>query len=432
MRIEVFPSASGDCLLITSSDDKRLLCDAGLPAAYDDFIATPLAELRAQQKPIDVAYVSHIDRDHIGGVLRMLDHEVKWRAFDHMKNKKKKFKKPRMPRPPEVREIWHNAFLEDIAKTESVELGSALTASANALAALNAGGLGDQHLVRQAAEVGMLALSVGDAIEVNWRIGADQLDIPLNRDFDGLLMVARPDRPIQLGSLTITVLGPTAKQLEKLREDWITWLRKSETHLANLRRAHKRDVEDLRSGTPPLDIARLTQEMALAVEKDVTPPNLASLVLLVEENNRRVLLTGDAGDESLLEYFEAAGLMDADGRLEVDVLKVPHHGANNSFSDEFVERVRAANYVFCGDGEHNNPEPDVVEGYLRAVKANPLPNGGTTQFWFNWSASRASKHLALWKEVEGMFKVGSPANVKRRSLGISETRLTLGLAGETN
>ena len=55
--------------------------------------------------------------------------------------------------------------------------------------------------------------------------------------------------------------------------------------------------------------------------------------------------------------------MDADGRLEVDVLKVPHHGANNSFSDAFVERVRAANYVFCGDGEHHNPEPEVVQGY---------------------------------------------------------------------
>ena len=67
----------------------------------------------------------------------------------------------------------------------------------------------------------------------------------------------------------------------------------------------------MRSGLSPLDVARLSQEMALAIEKDVTPPNLASLVLLVEENGRRVLLTGDAGDESLLEYFEAAGLMDA-------------------------------------------------------------------------------------------------------------------------
>jgi hypothetical protein len=164
--------------------------------------------------------------------------------------------------------------------------------------------------------------------------------------------------------------------------------------------------------------------MALAIEKDVTPPNLASLVLLVEENGSRVLLTGDAGDESLLEYFEAAGLMDADGRLEVGVLKVPHHGADNGFSDEFVERVRAANYVFRGDGEHHNPEPDVVEGYLRAVQAKPLGNG-PIQFWFNWSASRATKHLALWKEIEGKFKAGTCPRTSNDGLLEKTTRASL-------
>lgn len=424
MIIEIFPSASGDCVLVTSSDDKRLLCDAGLPAAYEDFIAKPLAELRKQQKAIDVAYVSHIDRDHIGGVLRMLDHEVKWRVFEHMQSKGRTFKKPKVPRPPEVREIWHNAFLEDISKTEDVQLGAALAISANALTGLNAAGLGDKAMAWRAAEVEMLALSVGDAIEVNWRIGKDQLGIPLNPAFAGALMVARPDLPIPLGSLTITVLGPTAEQLEELRKDWITWLRKSKTQLARLKARHKRDVEDLRSGVSPLDVARQSQEIALAVEKDLTPPNLASLVLLVEENGRRVLLTGDAGDETLLGYLEAAELMDDEGRIEVDVLKVPHHGADNSFSEEFVSRVRARNYIFCGDGEHHNPEPDVVQGYLDAVAANPLGNGGVTQFWFNWSAARAEQHLDLWKEIEGKFKPAR-ANVKRRSLGKTDSRLTL-------
>ena len=227
MRIEVFPSASGDCVLITSNDNKRLLADAGLPDAFDDFIAPSLAELRTQQKDIDVAYISHVDRDHLGGVLRMLDHEVKWRVFEHMRSMNRRFKQPNVPRPPEVREIWHNAFLEDIAKTEAMQLGSALAASANALAGLNAAGLGDVAMAQRAAAVEMLALSVGDAIEVNWRIGADQLDIPLNRDFGGKMMVARPAQPIRLGSLTITVLGPTAKQLEELRKDWIGWLKKA-------------------------------------------------------------------------------------------------------------------------------------------------------------------------------------------------------------
>lgn len=426
MKIEIFPSASGDCVLVTSKDGKRLLADAGLPAAYDDFIASPLAALRKQNLAIDVAYVSHIDRDHIGGILRMLDHEMQWRVFEHMKKKKKTFKEPKVPRPPQVKEIWHNAFLEEIGKTEDIQLGAALAASANALAGLKAANLGDADMAARAAEVEMLALSVGDAIEVNWRVGADQLDIPLNKPFNGKFMVARPDKPIKLGSLKITVLGPTAKQLKELRKDWIAWLKKNKKERDRLREKHKRNVEDLRSGLSPLDVARHAQEVALAIEKDVTPPNLASLVLLVEEDGKRLLLTGDAGDESLLEYFEAAGLLDVNGRLEVDVLKVPHHGAHNSFSPKFAESVRAANYIFCGDGEHDNPEPTVVEGYLRAAKARPLSTGGSTQFWFNWSGARAIDFKKHWKEVEALF-VPATAKIKRQSLGKNDKRLTLQL-----
>jgi len=429
MKLEIFPSASGDCLLITSADGRTLLADAGLPTAYDDFIAAPLAKMRDKGTAIDVAYVSHIDRDHIGGILRMLDHEMKWRVYEHMTCKGRQFKKPDVPRPPQISQIWHNAFLETIAETEAIQLGSALATSAGALAALNAAALGDPRQAALAAEVEMLALSVGDAIEVNWRIGADQLDIPLNPDFGGNFMVARPAGPIHLGSLTVTVLGPTAKQLKELRKEWIIWLRKSNDYVKKLRKQHDRDVDDLRSGMAPLDIARRTRELVLTIEKDVTPPNLASLVLLVEENGSRALLTGDAGDASLLEYFDNAGLMDPEGRLEIDVLKVPHHGAHNSYSSEFAERVRARHYVFCGDGEHHNPEPEVVAGYLAAIENSPLAAGGETTFWFNWSRTRATKHHDLWEEVEGMFKSGkAPPGVKRRSIRKNQKRLVLALA----
>ncbi|HYN46221.1 MAG TPA: hypothetical protein VES64_05980, partial [Allosphingosinicella sp.] len=190
----------------------------------------------------------------------------------------------------------------------------------------------------------------------------------------------------------------------------------------------KRDAENMAAGTSPLDLASLSHEFALAIEKDVTPPNLASLVLLVEEKRKRVLLTGDAGDESLIEYFEAAGLFGADKRLEVDVLKVPHHGAENSYSDDFADRVRAQHLIFCGDGEHHNPEPDVVKGYLRTIKARPLSGGRTTTFWFNWSGARAAEHLDLWNEVEDQFKPGAiPGTIKRKSLGKGASRLTLSL-----
>jgi beta-lactamase superfamily II metal-dependent hydrolase len=429
MKVEIFPSASGDCLLVTSSDDRRLLADAGLPKAYDDFIAAPLAKLRTAGKTIDVAYVSHIDQDHIGGMLRLLTHEVAWRAFDHSQAHGGRLGRPKMPRPPAIGQLWHNAFLEDIERTQQVDLGTALASSAGVLSGLNAAALGGREAQLIASETRMLALSVGEAIEVNWRVGPDQLNIPLNPDFGGKLMTARPGTPITLGSLTITVLGPTAKQLRELRTEWIAWLTKSKKRIEELRKAHQRDADAIGSSATALDLASLSRDIALAVEKDVTPPNLASLVLLVEEAGKRLLLTGDAGDESLLEYLKAANLLDAAGKIEVDVLKVPHHGAHNSYSPKFASSVRAGNLIFCGDGEHHNPEPEVVKGYIEAIKSAPLSGGRTTTFWFNWSTARATEFLDLWQEIEGLFDAAaSAAKIRRRSLRKNEARMKIAIA----
>lgn len=429
MKIDIFPSGSGDCLLVTSRDGRRLLADAGMPDAYDAFIAKPLSRLREAGEKIDVAYVSHIDRDHIGGVLRLLDDEVKWRAFEHSQSRGGRLRQPKVPRPPAVEQIWHNAFLEDIERTEAVDIGAALASSAGILSGLNAA-LSDPAAASLADAVRMLSLSVGDAIEVNWRIGAEQLDIPLNPDFGGELMTARADVPISVGSLTIRVLGPTATQLREFRRDWIEWLRRSQDQIDRLKRRHQRDADAIGTAVSPLALAELSREFALAVEKDVTPPNLASLVLLVEEDDgRRLLLTGDAGDKSLLDYLEASHMLDAEGLMEVDVLKVPHHGAHNSYSDAFVRQVRAQHYIFCGDGEHHNPEPDVVAGYIDAVRAAPLGGGRKAIFWFNWSSVRATNFKDHWDEVEALFnRQGVAKVIKRRSLRKRETSMTLELA----
>jgi len=428
MKIEIFPSASGDCMLITSADDKRLLADGGLPTAYTKYIAKPMAELREEGKRIDVAYVSHIDRDHIGGILRMLDYEMKWRAYDVSQAKGSRLRKPKVPRPPDIGEIWHNAFLEKIQATNAINLENALHQSAQALSGLNAGTFGTAESAALAAHTEMLALSVGDAIEVNWRIGSDQLDIPLNPTTDGDLMLAQPDEAIELGDLKITVLGPTNKEMRELRKTWNDWVAEKQDYLERLRKQHERDRNKIDTSDVASAVTVLANQFALSIEKDVTPPNLASMVLLVQEGDRRILLTGDAGDESLLGYLENANLFDDDRVIRVDALKVPHHGADNSFSEKFAERVRADNYIFCGDGHHHNPEPRVVKGYLKAAAKNPPDTRRNVNFWFNWSRKRAHKFKPLWDELEAMFDDPDlPSFIKRKSLGERQTRLTFTL-----
>ncbi len=59
--------------------------------------------------------------------------------------------------------------------------------------------------------------------------------------------------------------------------------------------------------------------------------NNNSLVFVATINNNKVLFTGDMEEEEEMQIF--------DSKLNVDILKVPHHGSNSSMSDYFIERV---------------------------------------------------------------------------------------------
>ena len=165
---------------------------------------------------------------------------------------------------------------------------------------------------------------------------------------------------------------------------------------------------------PLADILQAARESALAFagNQTVTPPNLASIVMLVKDGDRSILLTGDADDTSIVEGLSAVGLLDQEGRMAVDVFKVPHHGAHNSYSDALARTVSARHYLFCGDGSHSNPEPDVIRGYVQVLfegrdgQGPALAPNQRVKFWYNCSEKLAdrAKNKKHWTKVEKQLK----------------------------
>jgi hypothetical protein len=104
----------------------------------------------------------------------------------------------------------------------------------------------------------------------------------------------------------------------------------------------------------------------LAAFTDSSVANLSSLVVLAEVGKKRILLTGDARGDKVLEGLELAGLLKADGKstMHVDVFKVPHHGSDRNADPILFRRVTADHYVFSGDGEHGNPERATLQMLL--------------------------------------------------------------------
>jgi hypothetical protein len=75
-------------------------------------------------------------------------------------------------------------------------------------------------------------------------------------------------------------------------------------------------------------------------------------------------------------------------------------------SDEFVRRVTADHYVFCGNGGHGNPQPSVVETYFRSRRGSADQRAVTEAgqdadreftFWFSTNSSQISGRVSRGK-----------------------------------
>ncbi len=367
MKLRIFQSEHGDCLLL-QGDGHNILCDGGLYRSMKKHVRRPLADLvKDNGGALDAIYVSHLDQDHISGVLQLLRDAVDWRVYDfHQANGDSDVREPKIPRPPEIKGLWHNSFRDQVGDNAG-EIGDLLAAAAPVLRAS-----GIDEFVHEAHEIGNVAASIREALEVSRYAKPDFLDIPVNilpgeAGPGKLLFRTDTPRTFSVGPLQFTLVGPSKTALEDLKEGWNNWLdsQQGDKGVKSVKERIKDQLERFAAGQfagSPFD---LYDWNGIKAFNGVTAPNVASLVFMVEENGSRVLLTGDAQHEKLLEDLEATGFLN-DGHCHLNALKVMHHGSEKNTDEDFAKIVSADHYVFCGNGSNGNPEPEVIEIYYES------------------------------------------------------------------
>lgn len=342
--LDVRRARKGDCMLLHfgSADQPALaLIDGGPASVYEPHLKPRIEAIRKKRGlgehdplPVDLLMVSHVDDDHIRGILDLTKEE----------RERKDAQRALML---QVLSFWHNSFDAVIAHNTSplAAVGGDFGAAANGDELPGDAVASVEDESEESAEVVRGALEVLASIPQGFQLRGDAevLEYPLNPEFDGELIMAREnDAPVEMGGgLSLTIVGPMRKELDDLRKKHVAWLRELE-----------------KEGKTPAS--------ALAAYVDKSVPNLSSIVVLAQVENRRMLLTGDARGDKILLGLELAGLVQPGGTLEVDLLKVPHHGSAANLDDDFFERVIARHYVFSGDGEHGNPERESLEMLFRA------------------------------------------------------------------
>jgi Metallo-beta-lactamase superfamily len=322
ISIEVLPAAYGDAIWIECAREDRpwrMVVDGGPPEAAGALEARVDA-LPPGERVLDAVVVSHIDSDHIGGMLPLLARE-----------------------DLEVGDVWFNALpqlpREDEALTRSVSEGE-------------------------------------DLVELLTGVGRSK-PLPWNRVTDGKAVATPGDRTFcelaepYPGGPRVTLLSPTPKRLRALRLVWDE----------ALMRLYRGEPEEVEAPAPlePLGDLRALAETHTA--NDTSRPNGSSIAFLLEHRGASCLLGADAFPTVLGGALWALANARGGRPVEVDAVKLPHHGSQKNVSEKLLTVVSSQQFLISTNGEHFGHPDDVA--LARAVTAG----GPGTKLCFNYPAN---------------------------------------------
>jgi hypothetical protein len=351
LRFEMLPAEHGDCLLVEYGEGAtprhRVLFDAGPETAYPA-IRRRLLRLPATGTPrrrkIDLLVVTHVDGDHIEGVVKLLqDEEVGIAPAD----------------------VWFNDW--------------------NHLA-----GLGERKVPeRLGPEQGEFLGALLDEKGIAWNgaFGGDRVMVPPEED-EPLPRWCGP------GGLVLTVLSPTLRTLVVLRRKW-----KKAIEAAGFRPGGRQDAlaqfaerRWARAPSPP----RLGDEGRRST-LDSSEANGSSIAVLAEFGGRSLLLSGDAFPDVLRASIERLARqrgLPSDEPFAVDVFKLAHHGSTRNMTPQLMDAVAASAYAVSSSGarfRHPDREAlDLVVGGHRGA--------GEPTLLFNY----ASRFTEVWRDRPGV------------------------------
>jgi beta-lactamase superfamily II metal-dependent hydrolase len=309
-EITLLPARQGDAIWVRwgeEDDPHQMMIDMGTEE-IGDRIREKIEALPADRRKFDLLVVSHVDRDHIGGVLTCLADAA--------------------PVPGlAIEDVWFNGF-------QHLKGGSVKPADTD----------------RSGVET--MGAAQGE------RLSSWLRKQVWNREFDGAPVQRVPGEAPQAvtlhDGLQITILGPTPARLEAFVDRWET-----EVEIA-LKKGTLTEVspglESLGSKHPPVleEVGDLEFLAETEGKSDNSKANGSSIVMLLEYQDHKILLSGDAFSDDLVDGIKAVS---GDGPLELDAFKLPHHCSQKNVFRSLVEAVDCQRWLVSTDGtQHRHPD----------------------------------------------------------------------------
>lgn len=103
--------------------------------------------------------------------------------------------------------------------------------------------------------------------------------------------------------------------------------------------------------------------------KDTSPNNRASVIMEVAYKGQKLLFTGDAWAEDILQVV---------GNSSYDFIKLSHHGSVRNLSEEWSGKIKCQTYMICADGS-THPDKQTIAKLLKWN--DEITIYGSTDWW---------------------------------------------------
>ncbi|WP_338357460.1 MBL fold metallo-hydrolase [Yeosuana marina] len=337
--IKFYPALNGDSILIRV-DDYVMLIDGGYVNTFNKFIKPELIEINSKGGYVNHIVVTHIDKDHISGIIKLLEENNK-SSFIGIKN------------------VWHNSFKHikqfnpDIKfsgksvrelKTD-YKLREERTDAVNDISAIQ----------------GSTLASVLFECNFNW-----------NTEFDGKAISVDNKKTINLtDEISLKLLSPSREKLSALNLDWKKELYSkgysttedleefSEIAFESLI-AMQKEQKLLRKKNVSVSSLNIEELANSAFFEDITSANGSSIAFIIEHKKKKLLFLADAHPSVIIDNLKLH-YKKQDYPLYFDIIKISHHGSHKNTSLELLKLITSQKYVFSTNGKiHNHPDKETI------------------------------------------------------------------------
>ena len=346
IQIKMFPAKNGDSFLIKAGDlpNSHILIDGGFNDTYTKYIKPELENLAATNKSLGLIVISHIDEDHIKGIIKLIE--------DNGSNLD--------PSIIKIDNVWHNSLRSITTYVSNLDDLSIM----------------DREIIKDLNTLEYPS-SDGDC-DISAKQGSSLARLLAENDYiwnfkQGYEPISKHSVSIySLNSeIDIQILTPDEEILNLLKTKWEKELRyKGFTgNISNsvfddgfeFLLARDQNIIDSESIS---DIQNL--EKAYIPDNSIT--NRSSISFILKAKGKRILFLGDSWAEDIEESLKE--IFGNQSKIMFDAIKISHHGSRSNTSVTLLEIIDAPIYFISTNGQkHGHPDMPVL---LEIVKRETL------------------------------------------------------------